>query len=63
MLENNYKLIFEDKMCKIYDKNRGGRLVTIMKMNKNKLFPIKFIQREGGIACVSIDDNANLWHL
>ena len=31
MLENNYKLIFEDKMCKIYDKNRDGRLVTIVK--------------------------------
>lgn len=63
MLENNYKLVFEDKMCKIYDKNKGGRLVTIVKMNKNKFFSIKFVEQGGGFAFVSIDDNANLWHL
>lgn len=62
MLENNYKLVFEDKMCKIYDKNRGGRLVTTIKMNKNNLFTIKFMEQGGGFSSMRIDDSATLWH-
>ena len=62
-MENNYKLVFEYKICKIYDKNRGGRLVTTVKINKNKLFPIKLLEQEEGFSYVSIDDSANLWHL
>jgi len=52
MLENNYKLIFEDKMCKIYDKNRGGRLFTTIKMNKNKLFPHQVWWSKGDVFIV-----------
>ena len=63
MLENNYKLDFEDKLCKIYDKNIFCRLIATVKMNKNKLFPIKFVEKGGGFCYVSIDDSANLWHL
>lgn len=43
MLEKNYKLVFEDKMCKIYYKN-GGRLVILVHMTKNKLFFVNFLR-------------------
>lgn len=56
-------MIFEDNTCKIYNKNKGGRLVTTIKMNKNILFPIMFVEQGGGIACVGIEGNGNLWHL
>ena len=38
MLEKNYKLVFEDKMYKIYDKNNRGKFVTMTHMIGNKLF-------------------------
>ena len=63
MLEKNYKLVFEDKMCKIYDKNHGGRLVITIHMNKNKLFPIKFLKKDGGCVFLRIEDKSKLWHM
>ena len=54
MLEKNYKLVLEDKMCKIYDKNHGGRLVNIVHMIENKLFSIKFLKNDGGYIFVGI---------
>jgi len=53
MLENDYQLVFEDRMCKFFDKNR--RLVTIVKMNKNILFPLRFIEQGGDISCVGVE--------
>ena len=63
MLEKNYKLVFEDRMCKIYDKNHGGRLVTTVQMTENKLFPIKFFEKNGGYVFVRIKDKSKLWHM
>ena len=63
MREKNYELVFEDKMCKIYDKNHGGRLVTTIQMTKNKLFPIKVFEKNGGCVFVSIEDKSKLWHM
>ena len=63
MLEMNYKLLFEDKMCKIYDKNHGGRLVTIVNMIENKIFPIKFLEKDGGYVFVGIKDKSKLWYM
>jgi len=63
MLEKNYKLVFEDKMCKIYDKNHGKRLVTIVHMTKNKLFPFKFLEKDGGYVFMGIEDKSKLWNM
>jgi len=63
ILEKNYKLVFEDKICKIYDKNHGGRLVTTIHMTKNKLFPIKFLEQDGGYVFVGIEDKSKRWHM
>ena len=63
MLEKNYKLVFEDKMCKIYDKNHGGRLVTTIHMIENKHFPIKFLKKDGGCVFLRIEDKSKLWHM
>lgn len=46
MLEKNYKLVFEDKICKLYDKNHGGRLVTIIQMIVNKIFLVNFLEKD-----------------
>ena len=54
MLKKNYKLLFEDKMCKIYDKNHGGRLVTTIHMTKNKLFLVKFLEKDYGYVFIRI---------
>jgi len=59
MLQKNYKLVFEDKKHKIYDKNNGGRLVTIVYMIENKLFPIKFLEKDGGYVLMGIKDQVH----
>lgn len=41
-MERNYKLVFYAGKCVIYDKNHGNRLVTIVPMTKNRLFPLNF---------------------
>ena len=63
MLEKNYKLVFEDKICKIYDKNHGGRLLIIIHITKNKLFPMKFLEKDGSYGFVEIEDKSKLWHM
>ena len=63
IMENNYKLIFDDGKCVIYDKNRGNKVVTIVPMSENKLFPLKFGSQGAALANVSIENKGWLWHL
>lgn len=35
IMENNYKLVFKDGKCEIFDKNHGNKLVTTTQMNAN----------------------------
>lgn len=44
LIEKNYKLVFDDVKCVIYDKNYGNR-VTIIPIKSNGLFPLKFVGR------------------
>ena len=43
-------------MSKIYDKNYGIRLVTIVHMIANKLFQLKILEKDGGFVFVAIED-------
>ena len=63
IMENNYKLVFDDGKCVIYDKNRGNKVVTIVPMSENKLFPLKFGSQRAALANVSIENKGWLWHL
>jgi len=58
-----YKLMFEDKMCKIYDKNHDGRLITTIHMTVNKLFLVKFLDKGRGFVFVGIEDKNAIWHM
>ena len=64
MLENNYKLVFDDGKCDIIDKNHGHKLVATVKMSSNRLFPLKLGEKGYNIlANVAIKDESWLWHL
>lgn len=58
IMENNYKLVFDDGKCVIYDKNRGNKVVTIVPMSENKLFPLKFGNQGAALANVSIENKS-----
>lgn len=40
LLETNYKVVFEDKCCKIFDKSSIHHLVEKTYMTDNRLFPL-----------------------
>jgi len=64
MLENNYKLVFDDGKCEIFDKNHGHKLVSTVKMSPNCLFPLKLGEKGDNIlANVAVKDESWLWHL
>jgi len=63
MLDKNYKLVFEYRMCKIYDKNHDGSPFTIIHMNDNRLFIVKFLEKDGGFIFVGIEDKNVLWNM
>ncbi|KAK2996036.1 hypothetical protein RJ640_002196 [Escallonia rubra] len=47
LLENDYTLQFQDKCCIIYDKKGSKDVVTKIKMEKNRSFPINFSYTSG----------------
>lgn len=51
-----YKLVFEDNMYKMYNKNHGGRLITTIHMTTNKLFLVNFLNKDGGSVFVGIEN-------
>lgn len=50
-------------MCKIYDKNNGERIVTIVQMIANRLFPLRFVKHRRGLAFDGFEGKGKLWHL
>lgn len=54
MLEKDYKIIFEDRICKILYKRR--KLLTTIKMLKNRLFSLQFVDRGGEMAFSRVCD-------
>lgn len=57
MMENNYMLIIYEGKYVIYNKNRGNKLIIIVPMSKNRLFPLKFGSQGAALANVIIKVN------
>lgn len=51
-MEKNYKLLFEDIKCVIYDNNHRNKLISITPMKSNRLFSIRFEVQGGKQALV-----------
>ncbi|KAK2969370.1 hypothetical protein RJ640_000642 [Escallonia rubra] len=62
LLENDYTLQFQDKCCIIYDKKGSKDVVTKIKMEKNRSFPINFSYTSGVAMRASIVEDSWLWH-
>jgi len=63
IMERKYKVVFEYGKCVIYDKNNGHRLVTIVSMINNRLFPLKFGGYFSQLANVAMEYKNWLWHM
>jgi hypothetical protein len=50
LCEKNYKVVFENEKCIIYDKNKGNRVVTVVPMSKNRMFPLMFGEHNNHLA-------------
>lgn len=61
LLEKNYKVVFEDRCCKIFDKSNNHHLVAKTYMTENRLFPLKLISSKLHALKSTIDDSW-LWH-
>ncbi|KAK2986204.1 hypothetical protein RJ640_001283 [Escallonia rubra] len=62
LLENDYSLQFQDKCCIIYDKRGSKDVVTKIKKEKNRSFPINFRYTSGVGMKASIVEDSWLWH-
>ena len=63
LCEKNYKVVFENQQCTIYDKNRGNRVVTVVPMSKNRMFPLMFGEHNNHLANMAYEEKSWLWHL
>lgn len=62
LCEKNYKVVFENQQCTIYDKNRGNRVVTVVSMSKNRMFPLMFGEHNNHLANMAYEEKSWLWH-
>lgn len=61
-MEKNYRVIFDDDRCDIFDKTRGQHVTTV-KMSSNKTFPLIMPPGENNaLKCANMDESI-LWHL
>jgi hypothetical protein len=63
LCEKNYKVVFENQQCTIYDKNRGNRVVTFVPMSKNRMFPLMFGEHNNHLVNMAYKEKCWLWHL
>eukprot|EP00253_Pinus_taeda_P005517 PITA_05517 len=63
LCEKNYKVVFENKTCNIYDKNKGNRVITVVPMTRNGMFPLRFDEHNSNLANMACEDSSWLWHL
>jgi hypothetical protein len=63
LCEKNYKVVLENQQCTIYDKNRGNRVVTVVPMSKNRMFPLMFGEHNNHLANMAYEEKSWLWHL
>jgi len=60
-MEKNYKLVFEDRKCVIFNKNSGHKHVITIPMTRNILLPLIKLGEQSTI--FAIDDKSWLRHL
>ena len=64
LMQNKYKLVFEDGKYDIFDKNHGNKLDSIIHMTANRLFPMKLGDKEANILTnMVVNDMSWMWHL
>ena len=63
LCEKNYKVVFENKTCTIYDKNKGNRVIIVVPMTRNRMFPLRFDEHNNTLANMAYEDSSWLWHL
>jgi hypothetical protein len=56
-------VVFENQQYTIYDKNRGNRVVTVVPMSNNRMFPLMFGEHNNHLANMSYEEKNWLWHL
>jgi hypothetical protein len=56
-------VVFENKHCTIYYKNRDNRVVTVVPMSKNRMFPLMFGEHNNHLANMAYEEKSWLWHL
>eukprot|EP00253_Pinus_taeda_P001749 PITA_01749 len=61
LCEENYKVVFQNKTCTIYDKNKGNRVIIVVPMPRNRMFPLRFDEYNNNHANMAYEDS--LWHL
>lgn len=61
LVGKNYKVVFEDNCCKIFDKSNNHHLVAKTCMTENRLFPLTLVSSQLH-AFKSTTDDSWLWH-
>ena len=59
LLEHNYCLVFEDNMCRIFEKKNKNQAIAEVKMEKNRNFPLIF---NYNALKAEVEDQSWLWH-
>jgi len=63
MLEQNYKLVFDNKECLIMDKLNQNAVVARSEMIGDGIFKISFESSNSQSLDATKESNSNLWHL
>ena len=53
----------QNKACISYDKNKGNRVITVVPMTRNRMFPLRFDEHSNTFANMAYEDSSWLWHL
>ncbi|CAL8146975.1 unnamed protein product [Prunus armeniaca] len=62
LVENGYRLVFQDGACIIYDKNAVEMVIAKVKMERNRNFPIEFQYAEVAAMKANVVQDSWLWH-
>ncbi|CAL9020712.1 unnamed protein product, partial [Prunus brigantina] len=62
LVENGYRLVFQDGACIIYDKNAVEMVIARVKMERNRNFPIEFQYAEVAAMKADVVQDSWLWH-
>ena len=63
MMEQNYKLVFDNKEYVIMDKLNQNAFVVRGEMTEDKIFKLSFYSSNSHSLNVTEEMNSNIWHL